>query len=57
MSDSSQELKYNQSTDLGEVEAINYLKQAIASGKNWYLALLEAIGLWTIAKEVSHYFP
>jgi len=33
-------------------EAIRYLEQAIASGKHWYIALLEAIGLWTVAEEV-----
>jgi hypothetical protein len=32
-------------------KAITHLKQAIASGKHWYLALLEAIGLWTGAEE------
>jgi hypothetical protein len=32
-------------------KAISHLKQAIASGKNWYLALLEAIALWTSAEE------
>ena len=31
--------------------AISHLKQEIAGGKNWYLALLEAIGLWTGAEE------
>jgi len=31
----------------GDLQAIKYLQQAIASGKHWYLALLEAIGLWT----------
>jgi hypothetical protein len=34
------------------VEVISYFKQAIAGGKNWYIALLEAIGLWTAAEEV-----
>lgn len=33
--------------------AIRHLKEAIASGKHWYLALLEAIGLWQ-ATEESH---
>jgi hypothetical protein len=33
-------------------EAIKHLKQAIASGKHWYIALLEAIGLWTKAEEI-----
>jgi len=33
-------------------EAVRYLEQAIASGKHWYIALLEAIGLWSVAEEV-----
>ncbi len=33
-------------------EALAYLKQALASGKHWYLALLGAMGLWTSAEEV-----
>ena len=35
-------------------EAVRYLEQAIASGKHWYIALLEAIGLWTVAEEVHN---
>ena len=31
--------------------AITYLKQAIAGGTHWYIALLEAIGLWTSVEE------
>ncbi len=31
--------------------AVRHLKQAIASGKHWYIALLEAIGLWQTAEE------
>ncbi len=34
-----------------EKEAIQHLKRAIASGQHWYLALLEAIGLWTLPEE------
>ena len=34
-----------------EAEAIRYLEQAIISGKHWYIALLEAIGLWKAADE------
>jgi len=34
-----------------EGEAIRHLKEAIASGKHWYIALLEAIGLWGVAEE------
>jgi len=33
------------------IEAIRHLEQAIISGKHWYLALLEAIGLWTESEE------
>jgi len=32
-------------------ESITHLKQAIGEGKHWYMALLEAIGLWTTAEE------
>ncbi len=35
-------------------EAIRHLKQAIAGGKHWYLALLEAIGLWDTAEETDN---
>jgi hypothetical protein len=35
----------------GDAEAVSYLKEAIGSGKHWYLALLGAIGLWASAKE------
>ena len=34
-------------------EAIGHLKAAIASGKHWYLALLEAIGLWQASEETK----
>jgi len=35
----------------GDAEAIEHLKQAIASGAHWYTALLEAMGLWSSAEE------
>jgi len=35
----------------GDTEAIRHLKQAIISGQHWYIALLEATGLWTTAEE------
>ena len=41
----------SQLTPVGEPEAIRYLRQAIISGQHWYLALLQAIGLWTTAEE------
>jgi hypothetical protein len=31
--------------------AIEHLKQAVAGGKDWFVALLEAIGLWQTASE------
>ncbi len=36
---------------VGQDVAIEHLKQAIAEGKHWYIALLEAIGLWNRAEE------
>ena len=33
---------------------IGYLRQAIAGGKHWYIALLEAIGLWADAEEAHN---
>lgn len=38
----------------GDSEAIKHLKQAIASGKHWYIALLEAIGMWASAQETHN---
>jgi len=41
-----------------DLEAVAHLKQAVADGKHWYLALLEAIGLWGSVEEVydgQHY--
>jgi hypothetical protein len=35
-------------------KAIQHLKQAIASGKHWYIALLEAIELWNRAEEICN---
>jgi hypothetical protein len=40
-----------ESSAAGDAEAIRYLKEAVASGRNWYLALLGAIGLWVSAAE------
>ncbi len=39
----------------GNAEAIiDYIKQAIADGKHWYIALLEAVGLWTEGEEAHN---
>ena len=47
-------LPSSQLTPVGDTEAIRYLEQAITSGKHWYMALLEAIGLWTTAEETCN---
>jgi hypothetical protein len=39
------------STKNGDAEAIRHLKEAIAGGRHWYLALLEAMGRWASAEE------
>ncbi len=48
------QLQSSQLTTDGDVEAIRYLKQAITGGKHWYIALLEAIGLWDTAEEIHN---
>jgi hypothetical protein len=47
-------LPFPNSTSLGDAEVIKYLEHAISSGKYWYVALLEAIGLWTTAEETHN---
>lgn len=39
------------STYVGDAQAIQWLKSAIAEGKHWYVALLEAIRLWSSPEE------
>ena len=41
-------------TPVSDAGVIGYLEQAITGGKHWYIALLEAIGLWTVAEEVHN---
>lgn len=36
---------------MGDAQAIQHLKGAIAEGKHWYVALLEAIKLWVSTEE------
>jgi hypothetical protein len=38
-------------TITGDAKAIAHLKQAVASGTHWYLALLEAVKYWKSAEE------
>ena len=40
------------SNQIADREAIQHLEQSIRSGKQWYIALLEAIGLWGSAEEI-----
>jgi len=40
------------STCIGDPQAIQWLKNAIAEGKHWYVALLEAVRLWSSSEEV-----
>jgi len=44
----------NQLTPAGDTEVIKYLAQEIANGKHWYIALLEAIGLWDTTEETHN---
>jgi len=46
--------KLSSSLKASDAEAVRYLKQAIAEGKHWFLALLGAIGLWTSAEETHN---
>jgi len=48
------EAKNIPTTAAGDARAIEHLKQAVASGKHWYIALLEAIKLWKSAEEDYH---
>ena len=41
----------DQLTPTGDAKALRHLEQAIASGKHWYIALIEAIGLWASTEE------
>jgi len=46
------QLQSSRLTPVSDAGVIGYLEQAITGGKHWYIALLEAIGLWTVAEEV-----
>jgi len=55
MSGSDIELQFSHLAPTGgDVEAIRHLQQAITAGKHWYIALLEAIGIWSSAEEVHN---
>jgi hypothetical protein len=54
MTDLDNQLVFSEFNSAGDAEAIRHLKQAIADGKHWYIALLGSIGLWTSAREVHN---
>ena len=54
MAGSAEQTTSSRSLSTTDAEAIRYLKQAIADGKHWYIALLEAMGLWGSAEEVCN---
>ncbi len=54
MIDLENRLSSSPPTNASAAETIKHLEQAIAGGKHWYLALLEAIGLWTAAEETCN---
>lgn len=54
MVDLNNQLQPSQLTPAGDTEAIRHLEQAITGGKHWYIALLEAIGLWKATEETHN---
>ena len=44
----------SQLTAAGDAAVIKHLEQAIASGQHWYIALIEAIGLWDTVEEIHN---
>jgi hypothetical protein len=48
---SKKQAKTIQTMATADAKAIEHLRQAIASGKHWYIVLLEAIKLWKSAEE------
>ncbi len=51
MTGSAKQSSYLRPLQTSDAEVINSLAQAITAGKHWYIALLEAIGLWSSAQE------
>ena len=54
MADLDEQLPPSQLTPAGDTEAIRHLEQTITNGKHWYIALLEAIGLWDTPEETHN---
>ena len=53
MAGSTEQATSSKSLLAGDAEAIRHLEQEIAGGRHWYIALLEAMGMWGSAVE-SH---
>jgi len=53
MAGSAEQATSSKSLLAGDAEAIRHLEQEIAGGRHWYIALLEAMGMWGSAVE-SH---
>ena len=54
MADLADQSSSSQSLTTSDAEAIRHLEQAITGGEHWYIALLEAIGLWSSADEAHN---
>ena len=54
VADLNNQLQPSQLTLTGDAKAIRLLEQAIIGGKHWYIALLEAIGLWKATEETHN---
>lgn len=54
MAGSAEQATASKSLLAGDAEAIRHLEQEIAGGRHWYIALLEAMGMWGSAVESHH---
>ena len=54
MTEVNNQLVSSKPIETSGAEAIRHLKQAIADGKHWYIALLECMRLWHHAEEVHN---
>lgn len=54
MADSVERSPHSRALQDSDAEVIRRLEQAIIGGKQWYVALLEAIGHWSSSEEIRH---
>jgi len=54
MAGSAEQAASSKSLLAGDAEAIRHLEREIAGGRHWYIALLEAMGMWGSAVESHH---